>query len=172
MRRMRVLKFVAGLLAAVMLHYLGVAVTGGSSLLIDLFLVVTVFNALDGDLVAGMSGGLVAGLVADALSGGLYGLHGFADTIIGYGAAFAAQRLVIQRPTAVFLLFMAAAAAQLILIMGLLVILAQDPPLPGFVSVAARVLTTGVAGVVGFVGHKRLSRAREKWKRSRRARLR
>ena len=50
---MRGLKFGAGLLAALVLHFLGVSISGGFSQVLDLFLVVTLFNALDGDLVAG-----------------------------------------------------------------------------------------------------------------------
>ena len=169
---MRGLKFAAGLLAALLLHYPGVALSGGFSQVLDLFLVLTLFNALDGDLVAGMLGGLAAGLVADTVSGGLYGLNGFADTIVGYGAALATQRLVIQRSTGVFLFFLLAATVQTVLMMGLVVTLLQDPPLPGFPSIATKVVLTGLVGAVGFMTRRRVLKAAAKWRRNRRAQLR
>ena len=168
---MRGLKYAAGLVVAIVLHLVGVSLFDGFSQVVDLLLVVTLFNAIGGNLVAAMLGGLGAGLVTDAVTGSLYGLYGFADTIVGYGAAFAAKRLVIQRATGVWLVFSLAAAVQQALTMGLSELLLEDPSLPGFSSVAARVVTTGVIGVIGFLGHRRALRSFGIWRRNRTARL-
>lgn len=169
---MRGLKFAAGLIAASLLHFGGASLWGGFFLILDLFLVLTLFNALDGDLTAGMLGGLAAGLVADVLTGGLFGLHGFADTILGYGAAFASQRLAIQRATGVLLFFLLAATLQQVITMSLNLLLTPAPTLPGFLNILAKVLLTGLAGLVGFVTRRRALRFGETWRRNRRARLR
>ena len=169
---MRGLKYGLGLSAAVLIHLAGVSLFDGFSLVVDLFLVVTLFNAMGGNLVGGLFGGLAAGLVTDTLSGGLYGLYGFADTIVGYGAAFAAQRLVIQRATAVWMVFSVAAAAQQAVIAGLSQVLLEDPSLPSFWSVVLKVATTGLIGMLSYLGGRRSARALGIWKKNRTARLR
>ncbi len=169
---MRGLKFVAGLAAATLLHALGASWWSGFFLVLDLFLVLTLFNALDGNLTTGMLGGLVAGLFADGLTGGLYGLHGFADTIVGYGAALASQRIAIQRATGVLLFFLLGATLQQALTMSLILLLIADPPLPEFVDVVVKVLLTGLLGVTGFFARRRFLGWGEIWRRNRRARLR
>ena len=169
---MRGLKFAAGLVAASLFHFWGASMWGGFFLVLDLFLVLALFNALDGDLTAGMLGGLAAGLVSDVLTGGLFGLHGFADTIVGYGAAFASQRIAIQRATGVLLFFLLAATLQQAITMSLNLLLTPAPSLPGFPSVLVKVLLTGLAGPVGFAARRRAVKLGEAWRRTRRARLR
>ena len=169
---MRTLKFAAGLAVATLIHFAGATWFAGFSQHVDLFLVVALFNALGGSLLGGMFGGLAAGLVTDTIGGGLYGLFGFADTIVGYGAAFAARRLVIQRATAIWLLFSVAAAGQQAVVLGLAQLLQQDPTLPSFLSVAIKVVTTGLIGAIGYLLGQRSVRTLRLWKRSRSARLR
>ena len=111
---MPALRFLIALGAIVGLHFVGAQISPDLPRLLDLFLVLVVFYGLGGDLFVGLGVGLLVGLVTDAVTGGLYGLHGFADTIVGYGTAYAAQRLVIRRPPGVFLMFALAAAAQFV----------------------------------------------------------
>lgn len=94
---MRVAKFLAGLLAATIVHVLGVRMVQDFSSAIDVFLVVALFNARAGGPFAGLLGGLATGWCADVMTGGLYGAYGFCNTLVGYGAAVAVQRLVIKR---------------------------------------------------------------------------
>ena len=169
---MRALKFAGGLLAAILLHVVGVRLFDGFPGAFDLFLLVTVLNALGGSLMAGMLGGLAAGLAADAFGGGLYGLNGFADTMIGYGAAFAAQRLVIQRATGVLLFFGLAVTLHQAVVMGLTLLLEQDPALPDSVSIAVRIVATSLLGVAVFFGRGRIRSVLTVWRRNRSSRLR
>lgn len=169
---MRGLRFAAALLAAVLLHVAAVRFFDGFFRVTDLFLVVVVFTALGGTLLAGMLGGLAAGLLTDTLTGGLYGMYGFADSIVGYGAAFAAHRLVIQRATAVWLVFSAAAAVQQTVVIGLSMVLLEDPALPGFLPVVLKVVVTGVLGAASHLTGRRLVRSIGIWKKHRTARLR
>lgn len=166
------LRFLAGLLAVLLLHVAGVRIFDGFFRAVDLFLVIVLFTALGGNLLGGMLGGLTAGLVTDTLTGGLYGMYGFADTIVGYGAAFAAQRLVIQRPTAVWLVFSAGAAVQQSVVIGLAQVLLEDPLLPGFLPVVLKVALTGLIGAVSFLLSRRMTRSFGSWKKNRTARLR
>jgi rod shape-determining protein MreD len=169
---MRALEFFIGLVAAVILHMVLVRVTGGVSLAVDLFLLLALFNALDGNPTFGLLGGLVAGLTADTLTGGLYGLHGFADTLAGYGLAVATRRLVIQRATGIFLAFSLAAAVQQAILVGLRLVLLPETSLPSIFGLVTRVLGVGVLGFLGYAGRKRWILGVQRWRSSRTARLR
>jgi rod shape-determining protein MreD len=169
---MRALKFFVGLVVAVMLHMVSVRVTGGVSLAVDLFLLLALFNALDGNPTAGLMGGFVAGLTADTLTGGLYGLHGFADTLAGYGMAVATRRLVIQRSAGIFLAFSLAAAVQQAILVGLRLLLLPETSLLSVSGLVTRVLGVGVLGFLGYAGRKRWLLGIHRWRSSRMARLR
>ena len=169
---MRVLRFVLGLAAAVLLHAVGVRLLAGFSQAVDLFLVVVLFNAVNSSLRNGLMGGAAGGLVADGLTGSLYGLHGTANTLVGYGAALASQRLVIRRPASVMLLFAVAAAAQQAVLLGLRSVLLADVVLPEPAWLVSRVVTTGAIGLLGYAGQRQFASSVEGWRRSRRSRLR
>ncbi len=169
---MRGLKLGAAVLAAVLIHAAGAQAWGDFPRAFDLLLLCLIFNALDGDYLAAMLGGLAIGLVSDALSGGLYGLHGFADTMMGYGTAFAARRLVIRRTTSMFLLFSLVAACQQAVLIGLATLLVPDPGFPSLPWALVKVATTGLLGVSLDTGAKHLRLRWATWQRGRASRLR
>jgi len=169
---MRGLRFAAALLVVTAAHLLGVGAWKGFGLVFDLFLVLAIFNALDGDTFAGLAGGLVAGLVADAVSGGLYGLHGLADSIVGYGTAFATQRLVVQRPPSVFLVFSLAAALQQLMLATVTLLMLPHPELTAYPWVVAKVVGSGVLGALVFVARRQLRVRFSRWRRTRTVRVR
>lgn len=169
---MRSLRFGVGLVVAIMLHVVVVRLFAEVAPAVDFFLVLALFNTIDGNLGAGLLGGLVAGLTADALTGGLYGLHGFANTITSYGTAFASRRLVIQKAIGVMLLFSLAAAVQQAIIVGLRLLLLPEAALPTPSWIAARVATVGVLGFLGLALKGRFIKGAENWRRNRTARLR
>ena len=169
---MRSLKFAAALVAGVLVHVAAVRLFPDFPRAADLFLVLLVLNALDGNSLAGLLGGVSAGLVADALSGGPFGLFGLVDTIIGYGTAYAVQRLVIQRTTGVFLLFAVAAASQQVLLLGLNLLIFPELSFSGYSWIVVKVATSGVLGMTLVLVNARLRRQVESLRRSRRARIR
>lgn len=170
---MRFLEFLVLLVTAILVQLLGARLWGGAfNLLVDAFLVVTVLFALQGSLVAGMLGGLAAGLAADALSGSLFGLHGFADTIIGYSTALAAHRLVIQRASGVFAVAAAAAAVQQIVLLVLRWVLLESPTGLDLVWLLSRVAVTGVVAAVVYLLTLRMQRRLGAWRESRGSRIR
>ena len=169
---MRSVKFSIGLVVVVILHLVVVRIFGEASSALDLFLVLALFNALDGGLVGGLLGGMIAGLATDTFTGGLYGLHGFADTIAGYGMAVASRRLVIQKAGGVFLAFSLAAAVQQAIVIGLRMLLLPETALPPLVGLLARILGVGALGFFGYVGRKRWITGVARWRSNRRARLR
>ena len=169
---MRALRFGIALVVAALLQFAGLQVFPWFTLAVDFFLVIAVFNAMDGVVVAGMLGGCVAGLVTDALTGGPFGLFGFANTVIGYGTATAALRLVIQRASSSLLVFCLAAAAQQAIILALSLLLLPSPEAPDLRWIAVKVVTTGVLGLGLYLGRGRFRRRVEDWRRTKTARIR
>lgn len=145
---MRALKLAAALLAALVIHLAGVRLWPDFPRAFDLFVVVVVLNALGASSLSGLLGGMVAGLTHDVLSGGPYGLFGFADTIIGYLAARAGQRLVIQGASGVLLVVAVAVLMQraVLLLLGAVLLAGSDAPAPLWWALQA--LLTGLVGAV------------------------
>lgn len=169
---MRAPKFLAGLLAAAIVHVLGVRLFDGFSSAIDVFLVVALFNALGGSPRAGLLGGLVTGWCADVMTGGLYGAYGFCNTVVGYGAAVATHRLVIEKTSGVFLLFALGSAVQQLLLVALLRLLRPVAAPPELTWLMVMFTTVGLTGAVGFPLRGSVVRWRNAWRRNRTAKLR
>lgn len=169
---MRALRFTLGLLIALVVHFVGMQFFPWFTRAFDLFLVIVVFHSMDGATVAGMLGGMAAGLLTDSLTGGAIGLFGMADTIVGYGTAATAQRLVIQRAGSSFLVFSLAAATQQALLVGITLLLIPNPEAPDFRWVLIKVLTTGILGLVLYLSSTRMRTRMEARRRSKTAKIR
>lgn len=169
---MRALRFVAALGVAAVLQFAGMQLFPWFTLAVDFFLVIAVFGAMGGSLVAGMLGGCLAGLLTDALTGGPFGLYGFANTVVGYGTATAALRLVIQRASSSLLVFCLAAAAQQAVVLALALLLLPTPGAPDLRWIGVKVATTGILGLFLYLGRGRLLRRMDGWRRARTAKIR
>ncbi len=153
------------------MHLAGVRLVPNFTLTADVFLVVLVAKALDGDAVAAVVAGAVVGLFQDTLGGTLYGMFGVADTIVGYATAMLAQRVVIQRLSGLMLAFVAAAAVQQAILALLAFVLFPDPELPHVGWVALRIVTTALAGGAVFLVGRQWRLRADSWRRNRTARV-
>ena len=169
---MNALKLFAALAAAVLFHLLGVRLVPSFSQVIDVFLVVVVLYGLEGNSLAALFAGMFVGLVHDALTGAPFGLFGFADTIIGYGAARLAQRLVLQRATGVLALVSFAVVAQQAIVVGLAFLLLPATEVPNPVWVAIRAGACGLLGMSIHIASAHWRRSAEARRRGRMSRLR
>ena len=157
---------------AAVLQFAGMQLFPWFTLAGDFFLGIAGFNAVDGSTLAGILGGCLAGLLTDALTGGPFGLYGFANTVVGFGTASAALRLVIQRASSSLLVFCLAAAAQQAVVLALAVLLLPMPGSPDLRWIGVKVATSGVLGLMLYLGRGRLLRRMEGWRRARTARIR
>lgn len=169
---MRALKFFGALALAVLIHFIGVKVSPTFARAVDVFLVVVVLHALEGNSLSALLVGLLVGLFHDTLTNGPFGLFGFADTIVGYGTARLAQRLVIQRATGVLAVVAFASALQQAIVVGLASLLLPEPALPEAWWVAVQAGTCGVIGMAAYVASSRWRRSSEARRRGRMSRLR
>ena len=168
---MKLLRFVVGLVCATLLQALGLRLSSQFSLAFDPFLILVVYHSLDNTPLWSSVGGSAAGLAQDTLSGGLYGLHGFANTLVAYAASRLQQRLVIQQSFQVALLFVLAAALQLAVLATLLFLLVGSAELPGPGTMAARMACSGIVGALLFVLARKTREWRGHWRARRRGRL-
>ena len=168
----RALQFAGAVIVALVVHLIGARLLPEWSLIFDLMLIVVVFNSLDGHTASGMFGGLVAGWVTDVLTGHAFGFFGLVDTIVGYSAAFAVQRIVIQRPAGAALLFSLASACQQGLVLGLSLLFLSAPEAPAYPWLLAKAAATGLLGAVAFFTRQRLLNKVDLWRHTRRTRIR
>ncbi len=168
---MKILRFLIGLAVAAVLHSLGSRLVASFPAVVDLFLILAVYNSLSCSPAWSMAGGSAAGLVRDALSGGLYGLHGFADTLVAYLTARLQQRLVIQQPLQIGLHLAVAAAVQLGILAALQALLVPGAELPGVGIMAARMTSSGILGWALFIAAGRFRNSVDHWREQRRRRL-
>ena len=169
---MTLVRILLALVAALGVHVAGTALWSGFPLLFDPFLVVVVFFGLRLGPVSAQLLGLAAGLVLDGFSGSPWGLHGFAGTLIGYGVAVAAQRVVVGQMGVRVLLFAVASALQQAILTLLLLLLVARPELPPFGWSVARVVVTAVAGLLALTVQERVQGRWSTWQRERLGRLR
>lgn len=165
---MKLVRFAIGLICAVLLQTLGLQLSSHFALAFDPFLILVVYHSLDGSPAWSSIGGSTAGLAQDALSGGPYGLHGFANTLVAYAASRLRQRLVIQQSSQVGLLFVLSAALQLAILASLQSLIVSGAELPGPGAMAARLTSSGIIGAMLFV----LAGRARNWEMHRRAQRR
>jgi rod shape-determining protein MreD len=166
------LRFAVGLGLALGLHFAGTRVLPSLPRFVDLFLVVAVANALGTGPILGMLGGLAAGLAADGVSGGPVGLFSLAGTIVGYAAAYVAQRLVIQRTLSALGLFVASAVGQQAVVLAVAALLLPRPQGPDWMAVVVKSASTGVLGSLLFAAQRGLRRRLERRRQGRPSKVR
>jgi rod shape-determining protein MreD len=92
----RWLRFAIGLLIALTLHSLLDSFYPNALAFFNPYLILVVYYAMGGNLVGGIFAGIAAGLVQDAYSGAIFGLHAFSLTVIAYIVAYINARLVLR----------------------------------------------------------------------------
>jgi len=163
---MRLVRLLAALALALAVTVAGARAVPGFPAWFDFFLVVTLSVARRGRPGQALGTGVAAGWIADALSGGPFGLHGLADSAVGYATALVAQRLVVERTSSLALVFAAGAAVQggLLAALGRLVVPGGTAPSP--LALGVRIATTAAIGVAWNVIARRWSTRRRRRRKS------
>jgi rod shape-determining protein MreD len=168
---LRLARFLGGLALAALFHFVGTRLWPAMPKAIDLFLLVAALEARHGRPLAGMFAGLASGLLADGLSGGPFGLHGFANTAVGYGTARAAQQLVVQRTTGLAALFAAGAAAQQAILALLALVFRDRVELPDPLWLPIQVAASAALGLGWTHAAAALARRFRFWQKSQGSKL-
>lgn len=169
---MRFLKLLVALAAVVSIHLAAAWLWTDFPRTVDLFVVLVVLQALGASSLSGTLGGMVAGLAHDILTGGPYGLYGFADTIVGYLTARTAQRLIIDRASRVMAVVTVATLVQQAIIAALAALLLDGATSPTLGWWGIKALATGAVATVAHGAVEVLRGTRARRSRDRRSRLR
>ncbi len=117
---------------------------------VDLVLVVVVYVALSSGPFTGLLVGTLGGLAQDALSGGIIGIGGLADTIVGFVAGLVGTQFIVTQPLTRMVVFFGATVARAILFMGLYALLDLRHFSSPYAAVAIQGVGNAVVGVVAF----------------------
>ena len=94
-----------------------------SSTPIDLVLIAVVYVAIKSGPVTGLMAGTVAGLIQDALAGGILGIGGLSKTVVGFLSGVLGTQFIVTAPLPRFLLLLVATALHAAIFMGLYTLL-------------------------------------------------
>ena len=168
---MRVLRFVAALVAALLVHLLLVALVPPSARVIDPFLLATAYLAMSSRPAGAAAQGAAIGLLHDGLSGGLYGLQGFACTLVGFVMAKTVRLVDLHKSYYVALYFACAVLLQQLVLQGLLLLLTQQPEAIAPLDLLLRVVLAGPAGALVVAGCEHIAGRFGGWRARRRAEI-
>ncbi len=93
---MRWLRFIIGLLIALTLHSLLDSFFPNALAFFNPYIILIVYYAMGGNIFGAIIAGVAAGLVQDAFSASMFGLHAFALTVCAYTVASINARLVLR----------------------------------------------------------------------------
>ena len=93
---MRWLRFAIGLLIALTLHSLLDSFFPNALAFFNPYVILVVYYSMGGNVLGAIVAGVVAGLVQDAFSSSIFGLHAFSLTVIAYVVAYINSRLVLR----------------------------------------------------------------------------
>ncbi len=93
---MRWLRFAIGLLIALTLHSLLDSFYPNALAFFDPYIILAIYYSMGGNVLGAIIAGVTAGLVQDAFSGAIFGLHAFSLTVCAYIVAYINSRLVLR----------------------------------------------------------------------------
>jgi rod shape-determining protein MreD len=117
---------------------------------VDFVLVVVVYAGLTDGPVTGLLTGTFAGLVQDALSSGVIGIGGLANTMIGFLAGIVGTQFIVAQPVPRFVVFFVATIVHAVVFYGLYMLLDLRPFGAAYAAVTGQALGNAVVGVVAF----------------------
>ena len=121
-----------------------------SSTPIDLVLIVVVYVGIKSGPTTGVLAGTVAGLIQDALAGGILGIGGLAKTVVGFLSGVLGTQFIVTAPLPRFLLVLVATALHAAIFMGLYTLLdLRQFPAP-YPVVVGQAFGNAFVGVIGF----------------------
>ncbi len=117
---------------------------------VDLVLVAVVYVALTAGPTTGLLTGSVAGLIQDALSTGVIGIGGLANSVVGFFAGVVGTQFIVMQAVPRFVVFMAATALHAVIFMGLYTLLDVRHFGTPYAAVTGQAVGNAVVGVVAF----------------------
>lgn len=122
------------------------AIAGGGAP-VDLVLVVVVFAALPRGPIAGLWTGTLAGLLQDALSGGIVGVSGLAKTVVGVLAGVGGSRFILGTMWRRMAIIIAASFLHSFCYIGVYALISPGNPVSTMRIVVIQAVVNAIVGV-------------------------
>ena len=143
----------------------------GGTAALDLVLVVVVYVALTSGPVTGMFAGSLAGIVQDAMSSGVIGVGGLANSIVGFLAGVIGQQFIVTAALPRLLIFLAATVVHAAVFMGFYMLLGLRSFSSPWAAVTSQALGNAAVGLIAFAIVESLPGAVERRRMGRRTKL-
>jgi rod shape-determining protein MreD len=118
--------------------------------LVDLFLLLNIYFALNFDQITCMGISLSSGLVQDAFSKGIIGMNAFSKTVVVFLISGLSSRLMLKHPLVVMLLVFFSTLIDFFLIRGLHLMFGQELARPDVRMILIASSLNSVFGLIGF----------------------
>lgn len=118
---------------------------------IDFPLIIVVYAALQRNSMKAILFGTVAGLLMDALSGGLLGANGFSKTLIAYIVSEIVRRVYLDNLLLQIPVIAGACFLNSLVFYGVHRLLGQVPDAPAVTTIAYSVIGTTIAGTIVYL---------------------
>ena len=125
-----------------------VPLVAGGGAPVDLVLIVVVFAALNRGPVVGLWTGTLAGLLQDALSGGIIGVSGLTKTIIGVLAGVAGSRFILGTVWHRLAILVGASLVHAFCYLGIYALIGPDGPAGPVGMVVVQAAVNGLVGAI------------------------
>ncbi len=156
----------------ILVHLMGVRLIPHFTDVIKPMVILVLWFALSNRVIASMLAGMVVGWTLDALSPGLFGIHGLAFTLMGYFVASFRRRFLLMQYRNLLLLLLISVALQELVVVVLRFLLLENPPLPSMGWIGAEIIATSGVGLLILYSEQRLNQTLFRMKRRRESRLR
>ena len=143
----------------------------GGTAALDLVLVVVVYVALTSGPVTGMLAGSLAGIIQDAMSSGVIGVGGLANSIVGFLAGVIGQQFIVTAALPRLLIFLAATVVHAAVFMGFYMLLGLRSFSSPWAAVTSQALGNAAVGLIAFAIVESLPGAVERRRMGRRTKL-
>lgn len=127
--------------------------------LVDLFLLLNIYFALNFDQVTCMGISLSSGLLQDAFSKGIIGMNAFSKTVVVFLISGLSSRLMLKHPLVVMLLVFFSSVIDFLLIRGLHMMFGQEL---GRADIRMMLIASSLNSIFGLVGFQITDRLRMK----------
>ena len=144
----------------------GMSFTAGSR--VNLVLVAVIYVALAYGAVTGMLGGCAAGLVQDAIAGGIVGVGGLSKTLVGFFVGVLGAQFIVSTPVPRFLMFFGASLVHELCFQALYALVEAHGIRLQLSGALIQALVNGAVGITAFMLVERAPEMmqRESWRRS------
>lgn len=147
---MRAVRLGAALVAALALQTtLGAIVSGGQAS-VDLVLVLVVYVAIGTGPASGLLFGSVAGLLQDALSGGIVGVGGLAKSLVGFVTGVAGTQFIVTGALPRFVTFVGGTLLHAACFFGVYALVEPAGIGIPWTAAATQAVVNGAAGLLAF----------------------